>query len=194
MIKRSNGYYAYKLLGWKCYKTTGTRDWAKANRVLNAAVDGAAGESFNAPRLRYRTALEMTVRELLSLALPRSDDSFEWRSQQSWIRSTWQAISGRERIAILYVLHQGKCHYCKKLVHLDRRHENMKSEAQIDHMNALSNGGYDSFENSTLACRRCNNLKRTQDYDSFEQKMKNEATESERERLGNLTDQEILSG
>lgn len=62
--------------------------------------------------------------------------------------------------------HDYRCHYCNRFAGPTDVGPDGKPW-HVDHMDALANGGEDAEENLTLACERCNSLKRTLPYGNF---------------------------
>lgn len=62
--------------------------------------------------------------------------------------------------------HDYRCHYCNRFAGSVEVGPDGKPW-HVDHMDALAAGGEDVEENLTLACERCNFLKRTLPYENF---------------------------
>jgi len=62
------------------------------------------------------------------------------------------------------------CHYCGKRLSLD--------EATLDHVRALSRGGYDKKKNCVVACHSCNSRKSSMSAGEFFERLRSEITHS----------------
>lgn len=145
-----SGYWYYRLRGEKTYHTTGEKTRARA-------------EDFAVRRFR-ETERSQTAEDLLVGAEPVRT----FGSLQEWARDVWEALEPRERIAVLYTFHRARCHYCGQGVHLARWRDTKSNErATIDHKIPLVGGGPDTFDNSVLACQKCNTAKNATSYKRF---------------------------
>jgi DNA-directed RNA polymerase subunit RPC12/RpoP len=142
----------YKLQNETSYHSTGKKKKSEAEFYIK--------EMWAKQIHRFgKPILEMTLGQLLALSNPNSIDI---DSHARWIMTEWHQFSRKERLAILFVLEEGKCHYCGERVFIDGRQMHSWSaavEAQIDHVRPVSKGGSNYFTNNVLACRQCNLIK-----------------------------------
>lgn len=54
-----------------------------------------------------------------------------------------------------------RCYYCRLLMGFGKQFKNHRCGATLEHLLPVSAGGDNSFKNLVLACRRCNDAKRS---------------------------------
>jgi hypothetical protein len=80
-------------------------------------------------------------------------------SQKQARRTVMKGASLLPFIQRLYDSLDGRCAYCERPILIIRGKSFPANRATIDHIFPLSRGGSKSFENLTVACFSCNNLK-----------------------------------
>ena len=89
-------------------------------------------------------------------------------SIEEWAREAWVSLNSREKQAIIYTIHRGKCYYCGDQTFLPSRRD-LKDDNRVcmDHKIPIAAGGSDTFDNIVLACNACNKAKVDMDADTF---------------------------
>lgn len=139
--KRETGYWFFKLPDMRNYRTTGKTTKAEAMQVVQEQL--------------------MRPPEVIAMEVDES-------SLSRWASSSWRHLGPRERIAVLYTIYLGRCHYCHGVVRLSGwRDVKSVERATLDHKIPLVGGGPDTFENAILSCQPCNVRKGPVSYDTY---------------------------
>lgn len=73
----------------------------------------------------------------------------------------------------LYDGQEGRCHYCKRPMAFNPAKTLQGNFATLDHIVPQSVGGRNSVQNFVLACRRCNEKKKSFSYADFRWALRN---------------------
>ena len=145
LIVRESGYWYYKTPGMKYYRTTKTKNDDAALRFVMAQLT------------KPPDAVEMELDEA---------------SLKSWASARWREMDPKERMAILFTVYRGRCHYCGDRVRLSGWRDVKRNErATLDHRIPLVGGGPDTFENAVLSCQGCNSRKGPKSYELFRREL-----------------------
>ncbi len=158
-FKKIRGYY-YALFDWDPGhpKSSRTKDLVQAIAWAESCVDTTFG--------RNDGYMLSQIKSMLAYLIKRKYGDF-YIEETEWIEKEWVELSDRERLAVLFTVNHGKCHYCGRKVHINSRQKYHQARATIDHMIPAIGGGADSFQNCILACNKCNIKKSDMSYNKF---------------------------